>query len=264
MQTMSADSSAAWVRTASGSMLRFDRHTVTKRHHPRTDREALTRRLALAADCAAFVPPVDAVPGSAPDGRLMSRWPRVPVLSSDRLDPPWSDAGALLAALHVTPPPEGLPRHGWASRLTRAAERAPAELRDLGAALAAEASARVEPALLVHGDWHLGQLGHWTDGWRLLDVDDAGLGDPAWDLARPAGFWAAGLLPDDDWAAFLDGYREAGGPAVPPATDPWPALDLPARAAVFVAAVRTVSQTGHDHSRSTADPLLAACRRMAP
>jgi hypothetical protein len=53
-------------------------------------------------------------------------------------------------------------------------------------------------------------------------VDDLGVGDPAWDLARPAGFWAAGLIPDDDWAAFLQSFRDAEGPAVPPG-DPWPA-----------------------------------------
>jgi len=76
------------------------------------------------------------------------------------------------------------------------------------------------PTTLVHGDWHLGQLGRLsvTRRWLLIDVDDLGVGDPAWDLARPAGFWAAGLIPDDDWAAFLQSYRAA----VPPG-DPWPA-----------------------------------------
>ena len=43
------------------------------------------------------------------------------------------------------------------------------------------------PATLVHGDWHLGQLGRRsaTTPWMLIDVDDLGVGDPAWDLARP-------------------------------------------------------------------------------
>ena len=80
---------------------------------------------------------------------------------------------------------------------------------------------RAEPDVLVHGDWHLGQLGRWRDGWRLLDIDDLGVGDPAWDLARPAGFWACGLLPDEDWQAFLDGYRTAGGPALEADGDAW-------------------------------------------
>ena len=97
---------------------------------------------------------------------------------------------------------------------------------------------RASPTALVHGDWHLGQLARVDGGWRLLDIDDVGLGDPAWDLGRPAGFWAAGLLGDEQWRAFLDGYRASGGPGVPPDGDPWPRLDLPARCAVFVAAVR--------------------------
>src|SRR4029453_4074271 len=86
------------------------------------------------------------------------------------------------------------------------------------------------PTTLVHGDWHLGQLGRRDGPWVLIDVDDLGVGDPAWDLARPAGFWAAGLIPDDDWTTFLDAYRGAGGPAVP-AGDPWQGLAAFARAA---------------------------------
>jgi hypothetical protein len=45
----------------------------------------------------------------------------------------------------------------------------------------------------------LGQLGWRLGALVLIDVDDLGVGDPAADLARPAGFWAAGLLPDGDW-----------------------------------------------------------------
>lgn len=67
--------------------------------------------------------------------------------------------------------------------------------------------------------------------WRLIDVDDLGLGVPAWDLARPAAWYAAGLLAPEDWLCFLDAYRAAGGPAAgPPGTDPWPELDVVARA----------------------------------
>ena len=94
------------------------------------------------------------------------------------------------------------------------------------------------------------------------DPDSGGLpdlGDPAWDLARPAGFWAAGLLDDEAWTTFLAAYRESGGPAVPADGDPWPALDLPARAAVLVAAVQALRLP---HSELTVEPLLAACRRM--
>lgn len=111
------------------------------------------------------------------------------------------------------------------------------------------------PRTLVHGDFHLGQLGRRAGGpWVLIDVDDLGVGDPAWDLARPAGFWAAGHIPDQDWAAFLDAYRRAGGAALAASSaDPWPVLEPFARAAVVAAA-----------AHHPADELLAeACARMA-
>ncbi|MFI7311389.1 phosphotransferase family protein [Streptomyces hygroscopicus] len=83
---------------------------------------------------------------------------------------------------------------------------------------------------LCHGDLHLGQLirPRATD-WRLIDIDDLGLGDPAWDLARPAAWYAAGLLAPEDWERFLGAYRAAGGAAAGQ-LDPWPRLDVPARA----------------------------------
>ncbi|MFF5586523.1 phosphotransferase family protein [Streptomyces hygroscopicus] len=83
---------------------------------------------------------------------------------------------------------------------------------------------------LCHGDLHLGQLirPRATD-WRLIDIDDLGLGDPAWDLARPAAWYAAGLLAPEEWERFLGAYRAAGGAAAGQ-LDPWPRLDVPARA----------------------------------
>ena len=87
--------------------------------------------------------------------------------------------------------------------------------------------------------------------WLLIDVDDLGRGDPAWDLARPAGFWAAGLIPDADWAAFIDSYRDADGPALP-AGDPWPMLEPFASAAVVQAAAHHPDD----------ELLAAACARM--
>ncbi|MCM3926236.1 phosphotransferase, partial [Frankia sp. AiPs1] len=87
------------------------------------------------------------------------------------------------------------------------------------------------PTTVIHGDWHFGQLVALpAAGWRIIDVDDLGLGDPAWDLARPAAWFATGLLPVELWARFLDAYTSCGGPAVTEPDDPWAALDLPARA----------------------------------
>jgi hypothetical protein len=85
------------------------------------------------------------------------------------------------------------------------------------------------------------------------------------------GSGAAGLLSTDDWEGFLAAYRAAGGPGVPVTGDPWPALDLPARAAVVIAATRAVGAVGavgarrsgaDTHSDHTAEALLDACRKM--
>lgn len=242
---------------------------IVKLHGEGTDAGRLARRLRCvgAVDMdRLWIQPLRPVPVGAPGGRLATIWPRVTVLSTVDA-PPWADVGRLLGRLHRMPVDAELPRLGGHSRLARAiawlrGSGGPglAWLGDLGQRLA---DALAEPALTTpaHGDFHLGQLGHTPlrRSWKLLDVDDFGVGDPAWDLARPAGFWASGLLPDEAWATFLAAYREAGGPAVPADGDPWPALDLPARAAVLVAAVQALRTPG---SEDVATDLLSACRRM--
>ncbi len=267
-----------WVESESGARLGLLGDVVLKVHHARTAQRELATRLAAAGSPALaglVVAPLALEPGLSKDGRLVSAWPRVEVLSPDDPVLPWAEAGALLAHLHSVAPAAGLaglPHYGGTARLARAARRAqgpgwPDVLRDLGEHLASEigkATARHtdRPVTVVHGDWHLGQLARTTDGWRLIDLDDLGLGDPAWDLARPAGFWAAGLLDDASWEELLGAYRGARGPGVPQSGDPWPALDLPARCAVFVAAVRELRRQGEGHASDTASALLAACRRM--
>ena len=244
---------------------------IVKLHGEGTDPGRLARRLRCigAPDMdRLWIQPLrySAVP--APGDRLATIWPRVTVLST--IDtPPWADVGALLARLHRMPVTDDPPRLGGHSRLARAIAwlrqaGTPdlAWLADLGDVLAVRLA---EPArtTLAHGDFHLGQLGHTPlrRSWKLLDVDDFGVGDPAWDLARPAGFWAAGLLDDESWTTFLTAYTDGGGPAVPADGDPWPALDLPARAAILVAAVQAVRTP---HSEDTATALLEACRRLNP
>lgn len=212
-----------------------------------------------------FVQPLSGV-RVTPDGGLATAWPLVETLSPAD-PPPWAEAGRALARLHRVPAPTGLPAHGGPARLHRALSRlrsadgaAERLVRTVGADVAERERVVVSP-LVAHGDWHLGQLGRPASepAWRLLDPDDLGVGDAAWDLARPAGFWAAGLLDDVSWSCFLDGYRDAGGPALPDA-DPWPALETPARAAVVIAAAAALRRGLH--SDPTAEALLAACRRM--
>ncbi|MFI2465420.1 phosphotransferase family protein [Streptomyces globisporus] len=121
---------------------------------------------------------------------------------------------------------------------------------------------------LCHGDLHLGQLVRHPapDGpWLLIDMDDAGVGDPAWDLGRPAAWYAAGLLAPEDWSVFLDAYRSAGGPAVPADGDPWPALDVPARAlTVQTAAVALAKCAAEQRDPDEHEQLMIeSCARIA-
>jgi aminoglycoside phosphotransferase (APT) family kinase protein len=115
---------------------------------------------------------------------------------------------------------------------------------------------------LIHGDWHLGQL-VLRDGYRLIDVDDLGVGDPAWDLARPAALHAAGVLDPDAWGRLLGSYLDAGGPGVP-REDPWSVLDGPARALVVQMAARALSAAQRDGTElnDAQEALIETCARI--
>ena len=259
------------VHTTSGADIIIDGEIVTKIHRAGTDPVALAARVHTAARLGAadgpLLAPLSTVVDSAPDQRWMTRWPRLSTVARNPGRLPWGPAGGVLAVLHAREiDGTALPGHRAVDRIRGALQRLPADappvIRAAAQALpprAWETSPRDRPAAVVHGDFHLGQLGHRTGGpWQLIDIDDLGIGDPAWDLARPAGFWAAGLIPHDHWQEFIDGYRSGLGPALPATGDPWVVLEPLARAAVVHAAA-VGARYPADESQVE---LLAACRRM--
>ncbi|MEV0785201.1 phosphotransferase [Streptomyces sp. NPDC050423] len=233
-------------------------------------------------------------------GRPVTLWPHgEPVDPGDPDAAPWEEAAVLLARLHSTELPASAPVHerppgsaaGWSrglpvmrgpakaalavDRMCGAGPGQPSVAPVLAAWRRLPAWARDEapaPAhrarFLCHGDLHLGQLvrypalrGHWL----LIDVDDAGIGDATWDLARPAAWYAAGLLPPDVWFRFLDAYRAAGGPALSAEGDPWPELDVAARALTVQTAALALAKSAAE----ARDPdeveqmMIEACARIA-
>ena len=250
------------VQTRSGAEVDIDGGVVVKLHRPATDPQALETRLRIAARLDCFLSPLSTQPDRA-GSRWRTRWPKVATVQQNPDQVPWPNAARLLARLHSHTFDEPLD-HGGRQRLRRALGSLP----DTSASATIRRAAATLPdriwdtpqRTLVHGDWHLGQIGWRAGEWLLIDIDDLGGGHPAWDLARPAGFWAAGVLPDADWAAFLDAYREAGGNALRSApADPWPVLDPFARAAVIVAAAGGVIAGVEDEA---AEALVEACGRM--
>jgi hypothetical protein len=242
---------------------------IVKLHSPAANRDRLARRIHCIGGPdidRLWIQPLIYAPFDAPGNRLATVWPRVTVLATiDR--PPWTEIGTLLAKLHRMPIRDDPPRLGGHTRLHLAIDHlrahGGAELRWLVERGEHLASQLAEPAqvTLAHGDFHLGQLGHTPlrRSWKLLDVDDFGTGDPAWDLASPAGYWAAGLLDDEAWTEFLDAYRQAGGTAVAQTGDPWPSLNVPAQAAVLIAVSQQL-RAGSD--LAAVEPLLQTARRL--
>jgi len=247
------------IRLPSGGRARVYRvgGVVHKTHAPDTELDQLLTRLAVAADPAlrtVFLSPISVYPTVA-DGRLVTSWPAARPVATDPALAPWAAAGRLLARLHRVPPDDvpaarKLPPAGGPARVARAVPAA-GVVRKAWLTLPdwARHEAPQPARALVHGDWHLGQLvehGRRSPEWRLIDIDDLGLGEPAWDLGRPAALFAVGLLHPRDWAEFLAAYRAGGGPAADEA------IDLAARA-------YTIHAAAHDH-----DPLfIDACRRIA-
>ncbi|MFJ1599079.1 phosphotransferase [Streptomyces sp. NPDC088261] len=277
---------------------------VAKAHADTTDPADHRARLAVASHpllAGILLPPLPTAAGE-PLGRPVTSWPYgTPVDPADPDAAPWEETGALLARLHSVPldalsrtplpamrgpakvaralarlraasprPARPLPAHPLPGRPAPPAELAPVHraAATLPPWARGEAPPPPAPRALCHGDLHLGQLvRHPVSGgaWSLIDIDDLGAGDPAWDLARPAAWYAAGLLPPSAWERFLGAYRAARGPAVPAHGDPWPRLDVAARALTVQTTALALAKRAAEH-REPDDVerlMIDACARIA-
>ncbi|NSC20634.1 phosphotransferase [Streptomyces albus subsp. chlorinus] len=233
-------------------------------------------------------------PPNCPPGTRQRARPDAPPRSQHDDGPPGPQVRTPPGVPYQSPPGGAPPgTQGWARESTsrpavrvrlaaaaRTVERAWAGLPDW----CRDEAPSPNTVTLCHGDFHLGQLvRHPASGgpWHLIDVDDLGLGDPAWDLARPACWYAVGLLPQEIWDRFLGAYARtcrargaagatgtaaaagtAGGLAGP---DPWPLLDAPARAVTVQTAALGVAKAraeGRDLDEAE-EACVAACARMA-
>ncbi|MFC6089239.1 phosphotransferase [Saccharothrix lopnurensis] len=273
---------------------------VLKAHEAGTDPVELAGRLRLAADprlAGLLLPPL--LGPEVVAGRVVSGWPPgTPVPQSEPEDLPMEAAGRMLAELHrfaaadFAPP---VPAAGAWPRMRRAVREltldtpaadlvrrafatlpgthspgthspgthSPGTPADTRAAGDQAADDPLPGTTLIHGDWHLGQLVRRDGGYRLIDVDDLGVGDPAWDLARPAALHLVGVLDEVAWGRLLGAYLGAGGTGVP-RDDPWSALEVPARALVVQMAARALTAAERDGTElnDAQDALLAACARI--
>ncbi|MET8386045.1 phosphotransferase [Streptosporangium canum] len=203
-------------------------------------------------------------------GRLVTVWPAgVPVDHRAPDAAPWEASARLLARLHAVPARElpSLPAAGGPARVAATVARLEGDSaaeRVVRRALACLPALDAGPGSPAHGDWHMGQLVRLPSGWILIDVDDLGIGDPAWDLARPAAWFAAGLLEPEVWHRFLGAYRDAGGLAAGAGADPWERLDLPAQAMTVqltAAAVATAKREGRPLDE-VEQVLIDTCQRI--
>ncbi|MBB5964117.1 phosphotransferase [Planomonospora venezuelensis] len=257
---------------------------VVKAHAPGTDREPLVRRMRAVRHPVLRGILLDPVTEEVTEvcGRLVTVWPTgVPVDHDDPDSAPWEASARLLARLHAVPagalPP--LPAAGGPARVGKtvarldggtAAGRVVLRAFDSLAAFlpgpggAPGPDARDGADLLAHGDWHMGQMVRLHGEWIILDTDDLGVGDPAWDLSRPAAWFAAGLLEPQVWHRFLDAYRAEGGCAVPPHGEPWERLEVPAQAMTVQLAAAAVAAAGREGREldEVEQVLVDTCQRI--
>jgi aminoglycoside phosphotransferase (APT) family kinase protein len=131
----------------------------------------------------------------------------------------WVEAGSVLARLHASPPPAGLPQNvicsGWSDLLSRLGTDGSSGLDIIKQTLGQNAFARLgekvdqyyarlanTPSRFLHGDCQPAHI-LYSDSKvnAVIDFGDTGLGDPVWDIAVLT-LYSASML-----TSLLEGYR---------------------------------------------------------
>lgn len=254
---------------------------VLKVHAPGMKQEALNNRLQVIVHeplSSIFLKPIRPTAISVREERLVTVWPKGRALQGEDDLIPWSEGARLLAWLHSIPVHASqfsfeLPRSRARGRVEEAITKlfeVPLMCRDKDWETIRSASETIDLAesnklCWTHGDWHLGQLVNFESEWRFIDMEDMGLGEAVWDLARPAAFYAAGLLAPGDWECFIETYRELGGAALADKGDVWTFLESPARAMIVQSAAHAFIKSRAEDRAMFEDEslLLESCRRIA-
>ncbi|WP_018160630.1 hypothetical protein [Smaragdicoccus niigatensis] len=247
---------------------------VVVKAHRADDPLELQRRLEVARTSLSnvFAAPLGNWPGSSPDV-VLTAWPAGEPVDPELSDEaPWEHAGRLLALLHDSfpigadlKPATSVDRVRSAiSVLAQSAVSATAEGRGILSAASQLGELEIGAASrrIIHGDFHLGQMARFPGrGWLLLDVDDLGFGDTRWDFARPAAWFAIGLIEGRQWQTLVESYREAGGQAI----SSWSEIDRFAQAFTVQAAARAVVKADLEQRSLTEAEreFVGACARIA-
>lgn len=203
-------------------------------------------------------------------------WPRAKPLQAHRPeDVDWEGCATLLAALHSASPAataeSAAPQARFVQRLLRSMDTLSSFARCSFSQDIRKAFETIpidglvtKKVTYVHGDFHPGQVVLYQGEHLLIDIDDFGVGNPAWDLARPAAWYLAGLLPKECWARFLNAYVSAGGNAFANGKAVWQELELPARASIvqMAASVLTRAKKAHRGLEDYEMAYVVACQRI--
>ena len=264
----------------SPSHIAFVDGEVLKHHAGYIKPSEIERRLnliSLDALNSLFLQPLSQKP-QLDGGCALTIWPHATPFNPDSSsqDVPWNECAAHLAALHNADLDPGriVLTSGWLPRLSRSLAKLRGMLECAERSLILEASQtlphfscsswNLSQNSIIHGDWHPGQMVYFENRLVFIDIDDVGLGNRMFDLAKPAAFFLSGLLESNLWNEFRESYENSCQMAKVNRDHFWKDLELPARASVIQSAITALAHAS-ESDRKLADfeaELIKTCQRV--